>query len=425
MNGSIFNPSGAPPASTRRNEAPRVLDDPTDPVARHQETLDQLVEQLSQVYEETDLLFRLASHLNETPNARRLVEASGSEIRKTLAFGWIATWFDVDSVGTKELDDKPTIHGDYPAGGCCLAETSRRLIQRWNAKDDIYRIVPGTPTGDPVADSTGAEVFARPLLHDGKIIGTLIAGNKTGTDPGLKSGDMRFLTAASSLVSVFHTNAARFDEQRAMFLGTLRALTAAIDAKDRYTRGHSDRVALLSMQMARQIGLSEKEAERYHIAGLIHDIGKIGVPEAVLCKPGKLDDAEFEQIKRHPAIGYHILQGIPTMNDVLPGVLHHHEKWDGRGYPHKLVGNDIPLMARIIALADTFDAMSSTRSYRTALLREKVLNEIARCAGSQFDPELVPHFLKLDLSGFDQLLNSASQEPPIPEPLLPSTPAHG
>jgi HD-GYP domain-containing protein (c-di-GMP phosphodiesterase class II) len=142
--------------------------------------------------------------------------------------------------------------------------------------------------------------------------------------------------------------------------------------------------------------------ERVRIAGLVHDIGKIGVPEEVLRKPGKLTDEEFEMMKAHPAIGHHILQDIPQLADVLPGVLHHHERYDGRGYPHGLAGEDIPLMARIIALADSFDAMSSTRTYRAAMSRETVLTEIRRCAGAQFDPELAERFVKLDFRAYDE-----------------------
>jgi HD-GYP domain-containing protein (c-di-GMP phosphodiesterase class II) len=141
-------------------------------------------------------------------------------------------------------------------------------------------------------------------------------------------------------------------------------------------------------------------------------VGKIGVPEAVLCKPGKLTDDEFEKIKLHPQIGYDILKDIPSLRDILPGVLHHHERYDGRGYPHGLSGEDIPLMARIIGVADTFDAMSSNRAYRAKMSRDVVLAEIARCAGTQFDPNLANAFLTLDLSEYDRMVaNHAAQDP--------------
>ena len=124
---------------------------------------------------------------------------------------------------------------------------------------------------------------------------------------------------------------------------------------------------MMAAAMASELGLDAPTVERYRIAGLVHDIGKIGVPEAILCKPGKLTDEEFEQLKAHPRIGFEMLQHIKPLHDILPGVLHHHERWDGRGYPHQLAGLQIPLIARVLALADTYDAMTSNRSYRKAL----------------------------------------------------------
>jgi HD-GYP domain-containing protein (c-di-GMP phosphodiesterase class II) len=242
------------------------------------------------------------------------------------------------------------------------------------------------------------------VLHDGRLIGIVAAGGKGVTDPDVTSSEIRFLKAAAELIGVYHENVARFGEQRNMFLGTLRALTAAIDAKDPYTRGHSDRVALLAGQIADALGLGQAAVEQFRVAGLVHDVGKIGVPEAILCKCGRLDEAEFAAIKRHPEIGHGILKAIPGLADVLPGVLHHHERWDGRGYPHGLAGEAIPLVARVLALADTFDAMSSDRSYRRRLSREQVLAEIGRCAGTQFDPGLVGRFTGLAFDAFDAML---------------------
>src|SRR5690606_3008215 len=220
----------------------------------------------------------------------------------------------------------------------------------------------------------------------------------------LSSLETQFLDATADFLGVFHENLARFAEQHALFLGTVKALTAAIDAKDRYTFGHSERVAYLAAHMARAMGLSAEEVENYHIAGLVHDVGKIGVPEQILCKPAKLTDTEFEQIKRHPQIGYQILKDIPRLTNILPGVLYHHERWDGRGYPEGLQGENIPLIARVLALADSFDAMSSSRAYRAGLRRGRVLAEVQRCAGIHFDPELADIFVRLDLTVFDEML---------------------
>lgn len=209
--------------------------------------------------------------------------------------------------------------------------------------------------------------------------------------------------------SLFSTAAAQQPDHQIQFVETLRSLSHAIEAKDRYTCGHSDRVGHLAAQMAEMLGLSQDDVNHYRAAGLLHDIGKIGVSESALRKCGRLTDEEFCQIKQHPEIGYNLLRDIPMMENILPGVLHHHERWDGRGYPHGLAAGDIPLMARCLALADTFDAMSSTRPYRRALPRHAVLDEICRAAGSQFDPSLAEVFTRMDLSCFDALLCQAGQ----------------
>src|SRR5690606_28833054 len=142
--------------------------------------------------------------------------------------------------------------------------------------------------------------------------------------------------------------------------------------------------------------------------GLVHDVGKIGVPELIMRKTTRLTPEEIEQVKRHPRIGPDILKDNPALRETLPGVLNHHERFDGAGYPDGLRAGEIPLQARMLALADTFDAMSSTRSYRAALPREHTLAEIARCAGTQFDPEQAPLFLDLDLSEYDRMVSTSS-----------------
>ena len=214
-----------------------------------------------------------------------------------------------------------------------------------------------------------------------------------------------------------------------LFMGVLHALTRSIDAKDAYTRGHSQRVAELSRALAIKIGLPEEQCERIYLSGLLHDVGKIGVPEAVLTKPGRLTDAEFDAIKKHPEIGAQILGNIKQLQDILPGVLYHHERWDGKGYPHQIAGEKIPLMGRIICVADCFDAMSSTRTYRPALPLDTVLAEIRRCGGAQFDPALANVFVTLDFSPYRQAVEeqvtaskTAPQAPADAPP--PAPPAH-
>ena len=192
--------------------------------------------------------------------------------------------------------------------------------------------------------------------------------------------------------------------QRALLSGVLGALMISLDAKDSYTKGHSERVSLLAKLIALQLGMDDNEIELIRLAGMVHDLGKIGVPESVLRKAGKLTDAEFEMIKIHPDVGRRIVQEIPLLFRVIPAVLHHHERWDGRGYPSKLKEESIPFFARILSVADAFDAMCSTRCYSTPMTREQVIAEISRSQGKQFDPVVVEAFLKVNLNSYEEML---------------------
>jgi HD-GYP domain-containing protein (c-di-GMP phosphodiesterase class II) len=173
------------------------------------------------------------------------------------------------------------------------------------------------------------------------------------------------------------------------------ALAAAIDAKDHYTNGHSEQVAKLAVELARATGQARELVELVQFAGQMHDIGKIGIPESILHKPGTLTAEEWAIMRVHPNIGARILSPIATLQSAIPIVLHHHERWDGQGYPDGLAGEAIPLGARMIAICDAFDTMVSDRPYRRALSDEDALGRLRSSAGSQFDPRLVEAFVSL------------------------------
>ena len=181
----------------------------------------------------------------------------------------------------------------------------------------------------------------------------------------------------------------------AMFEQTAEALANAIDAKDPYTHGHSTRVAALSRQIAQEAGLSDKECNQVYFAALLHDVGKIGISDAIINKQGKLTEEEFDQIKRHPILGHQILSSIRQSPALGVGAHYHHERYDGAGYPDGLRGKAIPQTARIIAVADAYDAMTSTRSYRGRLSREKTKRELIEGKGKQFDPAFADIMLQI------------------------------
>jgi HD-GYP domain-containing protein (c-di-GMP phosphodiesterase class II) len=176
-------------------------------------------------------------------------------------------------------------------------------------------------------------------------------------------------------------------------LGLVRCLTAAIDAKDPYTWGHSERVARIAVRLGQQLSLAPAVLSDLYLAGLLHDIGKIGIRDSVLQKPGKLNDEELAHIQQHPVIGDRLVSNIPSLQHLRPGVRNHHERWDGRGYPDGLVGEQIPLQARILAVADSCDAMMSARPYRLALPPSRIDSIMGEGAGSQWDPGIVASFL--------------------------------
>ena len=182
-------------------------------------------------------------------------------------------------------------------------------------------------------------------------------------------------------------------QNQELFLETIRTLAAAIDAKDPYTRGHSERVSSYSMAISRHLGLNQEEVFRVHIAAILHDVGKLGVRESILNKPGGLSDEEFEVMRQHPSIGAQIMSPIRMLKDIIPGIRNHHETWDGTGYPDSLEGEQIPMVARIIGVADTFDAMTTNRPYQQAMTLDYVLAKMRSMSGSRFDPVVVEAFM--------------------------------
>ena len=184
-------------------------------------------------------------------------------------------------------------------------------------------------------------------------------------------------------------------ENEMLMVQVVQALAGAIDAKDVYTNGHSARVAEYSREIAKRYGYSERKQDEIYVTGLLHDVGKIGVPDEVINKPSRLTDEEFAMIKAHPRLGADILGKIHSMPNLMAGARYHHERYGGGGYPDGISGKDIPELARIIAVADAYDAMSSNRSYRKALPQETVRAEIEKGKGTQFDPEFADIMLTM------------------------------
>lgn len=228
-----------------------------------------------------------------------------------------------------------------------------------------------------------------PLLAQSEVIGALYVDSRAG--PGaFNDQDLELLGVVGNQAGVAMQRVKLLTDLENLFFSSIRSLVAAIDRKDQYTHGHSERVTTFALKIAREIGISEHEREVLQLAGLLHDVGKIGVPEYVLNKPGELTDEEYEKVMLHPVDGAEIISNIqsPFVPEIVAAVRYHHEHWDGSGYPEGIQGEKVPLTARILALADSFDAMTSDRPYRKGFTMDRAAKIVKDCAGTQFDPEL-------------------------------------
>jgi HD-GYP domain-containing protein (c-di-GMP phosphodiesterase class II) len=207
-----------------------------------------------------------------------------------------------------------------------------------------------------------------------------------------RRSELRLLNSMAEQIAVVITNSDLYRDLERFVINMVKSLVYAIEAKDDYTRGHSERVCRYSLLMADRMGLNEERKKVLQWSSILHDSGKIGIPESILNKPWRLEDEEYQIVKNHPRKGHTILEPLEQLASSLPGMLHHHERYDGKGYPGGLKGKEIPLEARIIAVADTFDAMTSNRAYRPGKSPAEALEEMERVAGSQLDPELVEVF---------------------------------
>ncbi|MEK7233081.1 MAG: HD domain-containing phosphohydrolase [Elusimicrobiota bacterium] len=317
---------------------------------------------------------------------------------------------------------------------CQLMKCDRGSVMNWNEKEGCLKIVavrspltgnaqklflkPGegvagkafasgqpifvaAPANDPryLKPATGdIEPFVSiPLLVKGKPIGVLNLHAKVGAEP-FSDYNVKFLGILAGEAAVMLHNMDMLDNLQIFYLEMVQTLARAVDSKDAYTAEHSDRARVKARRVAQEMGLSDPMVRHVEYAALLHDIGKIGIDEAILLKPGKLTPEEYEEMKKHPIIGHQILAPVKYLGPVAQMVLYHQEWFDGRGYPEGLKGEQIPLGSRIVACLDAWDAMMSDRPYRKALDRDVALSELKKGAGTQFDPKVVETFLRLELS---------------------------
>jgi putative nucleotidyltransferase with HDIG domain len=354
---------------------------------------------LLMTFEEITLLHRLTEHLSISQSVTDICELSVNWLNDVIPAKAVTIWFSsfehLQSQHAQDAAGEPVLiaHGNCPLAQQDFHQFIERLGPRVAAEPLVLNR--GATSSPTWFYPDVREIISVPIREGNRLFGWLLALNHTGTGD-ITNSEAEFGTVEACLMASVATilgihcgNIALYHEQSEFFSSVVRALTSAIDAKDPYTCGHSDRVARLAVCLARKVGCDTDELNTIYLSGLLHDIGKIGIDDNVLRKPGALTPAELDHIKTHPDLGCRILDGIKQLDKVLPVVRHHHEAWNGAGYPAGLKGEETPLLARIVAVADSIDAMSSDRPYRKGMPDEKLDAILRGGAGKQWDAKIV------------------------------------
>lgn len=350
---------------------------------------------ITSTFEEISILYRLTHNLKLSSNCEDLA---------TMALNWLSAVIPAEGLLVHFVAPEPSRNATEPPaakhishGRCPLDTTAfAELVAKLQCKPSGRAVVlnrAATSAADWTCPSV-RELIIVPLAEGERSFGWLAAINhRHHAEFGTIEANL--LSSVAAILGIHSSNLDLYRQQADVLAEVVRAMSSTIDAKDPYTRGHSDRVAHVSVRLAQELGCDSETLKTLYMAGLLHDLGKIGIDDNVLRKPGKLTEAEFEHVKTHVEIGYRILRDLRKMQSVLPVVLHHHESWDGRGYPHGLKGDEIPFLARIAAVADAYDAMASDRPYRNGMPDEQLDEIIRQGAGKQWDARVVEAFFKV------------------------------
>ncbi len=360
-----------------------------------EEEAESLSVHLAGTYEEISLLYRLTQNLKISESDQDLGRVALEWMEEVLPAAGLAIQLVPVASEDESLNHRARTEPVLLTFGDCPVDNEQftRLIEHLGPDAAKWPVVinrqitqqPQWPYGQI------RQMIAVSLSEGENIFGWLAALNHV-EDAEFGSVEASLLSSVAAILGIHSGNIELYRQQSELLAGIVRALTSAIDAKDPYTCGHSDRVARVAVRLAEELGCDAKTLNTIYLSGLLHDVGKIGIDDSVLRKPGKLSEEEYEHIKGHAAIGHKILQDIKKLDDVLPVVLHHHESWDGSGYPNELSSKEIPFSARIVCVADAFDAMGSDRPYRQRMADEKIDGIFRSGAAQQWDPEVVEAF---------------------------------
>jgi HD-GYP domain-containing protein (c-di-GMP phosphodiesterase class II) len=395
------NPSTAPNDREKKYLARLVEDwaDRFDSSFKTSQQIEKMTSELSKAYEEIMLMYSLSTRMKVTQSSASYLQMACDQLTGLVPVEGIAIFIE------RKIDGRAEMALTAGSGVISIDQAQVDVLQMHlteELQNGRQALLDSTVDGPFKYSWPEAvkNVIAVPLGECDRMRGLLVATN-ISDKPDFDTVDVKLFNSVANQCVVFIENNRLFDDLKELFIGSLKALTNSIDAKDQYTRGHSERVAFISRWIAERYSqshpLTEKQLHYIYLAGLLHDIGKIGVSELVLRKNGKLTDEERAVIQSHPRIGAAILAEIRQMDEIIPGVLSHHERLDGTGYPQGLKDDQIPLVARIISLADAFDAMTSKRVYRDAMSIRRATAEIEKGIGTQFEETIARVFLDSDI----------------------------
>ena len=356
-----------------------------------EQELELTARELTDTYEEISAIHRFSETLGAEVNIEILCERIAEEVRDTLEVSTV-------SIMLRDPDTGELVTTAY----------------KGNRSDDsrAYRLQPGQGipwhvinTRKPLivcdvwkhpahvaSPHTNTSFMASPLYTKDKVLGVICASDKLNKTEFF-SNELKLLTTIANQAAISLENSYLYKNMESLFIGIVRSFAAALDAKSAWTAGHSERVTEYSVAIGGELGAEKSFLEDIRNCGLLHDVGKIGIPELILDKREGITADEYSTIRRHALKGAQILEHINTFNSIIPGIKHHHERWDGLGTPDGLRGEDIPLIARILAVADSYDAITSNRPYREKRGKKEAVEEIKNCSGTQFDPRIVHAFL--------------------------------
>ncbi|MFH1731682.1 MAG: HD domain-containing phosphohydrolase [Planctomycetota bacterium] len=393
--GSLVACAAAEDAAVRDASTGAVLDAMHEILAEgsaKEHEIDSLVTELALQYEEIELLYEIDEKIPLRSYPSNVIDYVAEKAFNVLNCSCFA-WVPHSGTASRKGDDCRTLWNPNEAEPPpTMLRLEAEQLARAVAEQCAGRSRPSTIISldnDPELSSFSPEldsVMCLPLVVDADLYGYLIAFKPRGNQ--FTSYELKLMTALARKSAFVIRDSSLYEDLESLFFNLIKLLVNTIENKDQYTKGHSQRVKTFTVRLAELMGLPKEEIDTLRISGLLHDIGKQGIPDAVLKKEGKLDDEEFALIKTHPVGGVNLIKHIKQFEDCLPHIRHHHERVDGNGYPDGLSGNDIPQGARIIAVADTYDALTSNRCYRPPFSTEKAFEIIEEAAGTQLDAEV-------------------------------------